>query len=73
MSNKKNDDYDLPDNYIDEDIFNDIESDDFNDLDESDLSDINLSHLNDDYQENNEDATEAVSYTHLTLPTKRIV
>ena len=58
MSNKKNDDYDLPDNYIDEDIFNDIESDDFNDLDESDLSDINLSHLNDDYQENNEDATE---------------
>ena len=58
MSNKKNDDYDLPDNYIDEDMFNDIESDDFNDLDESDLSDINLSHLNDDYQENNEDAAE---------------
>lgn len=58
MSNKKNDDYDLPDNYIDEDIFNDIESDDFNDLDESDLNDINLSHLNDDYQENNDDVVE---------------
>lgn len=58
MSNKKNDNYDLPDNYIDEDIFNDIESDDFNDLDESNLNDINLSHLNDDYQENNDDVAE---------------
>ena len=58
MSNKKNDNYDLPDNYIDEDIFNDIESDDFNDLDESNLNDINLSHLNDDYQENNDDVSE---------------
>lgn len=55
MSNKKNDDYDLPDNYIDEDVFNDIESDDFSDLDEPDFNDINLSHLDNDYQENDDD------------------
>lgn len=58
MSDKNNDNYDLPDDFFDEDVFDDIESDNFDDLDESHLNDINLSNLDndqDDYDDNSEE------------------
>lgn len=48
MSDKNNDNYDLHDDFFNEDEFDDIESDNFDDLDLSNLRDMNLSNLNED-------------------------
>lgn len=61
MSNKKNDDYGLHDNYFDEDVFNDIESDDFNDINESDINSISLSYLDDDHDDDQDDEEEILN------------
>lgn len=48
MSDKNNDNYDLHDDFFNENEFDDIESDNFDDLDLSNLRDMNLSNLNED-------------------------
>lgn len=48
MSDKNNDNYNLHDDFFNEDEFDDIESDNFDDLDLSNLRDMNLSNLNED-------------------------